>query len=412
MGLSEAQKSVARSNKRFRVLISGRRFGKTTLAIREMLKFASKPNQTVWYVSPTYRMSKEIVFSKLRTILYDLRWVKKINESDLTAYLVNGSIISLKGAENFDSLRGRAINFLILDEFADIKPQTFYEVLRPALADTNGSVLFTGTPKSKSNWSYDMFNMATTDSDHWASWQYTTLDGGFVTEAEIDEARELLDSRTFTQEFEATFVTTGNKIFYNFEREHNVQPYTGVTPSILHIGQDFNYSPMTSVVFAQTDSGLHAIDEIKMNTSNTDEMVDEIKQRYPRHKIFSYADPAGRQNKSSAGGRTDISILENSGFIVKAPRKHTPVRDTINAVNSLLCNANGVRALLVDPKCKNLIDSMDRWNYKESTHQPDKDAGWDHMCDCVRYAVDYLHPVTKQFTPQPPSRWGHKIGTQ
>ena len=391
-------------------MISGRRWGKTTLAIREMLKFAAKPNRTVWYVSPTYRMSKEIVFSKLRTILHDLRWVKKINESDLTAYLKNGSIISLKGAENFDSLRGRAINFLILDEFADIKPQTFYEVLRPALADTNGHALFTGTPKGKSNWSYDLFNMPAVDPN-WGSWQYTTLDGGFVTESEVAEARELLDTNTFTQEFEATFVTTGNKIFYNFEREHNVQPWNQEVPSILHIGQDFNYSPMTSVVFAQTPTGLHVIDEIKMNTSNTDEMVDEIKTRYPRHKIFSYADPAGRQNKSSAGGKTDISILENAGFIVKAPRRHTPVRDTINAVNSLLCNANGERKLLVDPRCKNTIESMDRWNYKESTHQPDKDAGWDHMSDCIRYAVDYLYPVTKQYTPQAPMRWGHKIGT-
>jgi len=410
MPLSKAQKSVCESKKRFRVLISGRRFGKTTLAIREMLRFASKPNQTIWYLAPSYRMAKEIVFTKLCSIIHDLRWVKKVNQSELTVYLKNGSIISLKGAENFDSLRGRAINFLILDEFADIKPQAFYEVLRPALSDTNGHALFTGTPKSKSNWSYDLFNMSSVDPEHWDSWQYTTLAGGFVTESEIEEARELLDARTFTQEYEATFVTTGNKIFYNFEREHNVQPFELETPSIIHVGQDFNYSPMTSVVFAQTRNGLHAIDEIKMNTSNTDEMVDEIKTRYPHHKIFSYADPAGRQNKSSAGGRTDISILENAGFIVKAPRKHSPVRDTINAVNSLLCNANGVRALLVDPKCKSLIDSMDRWNYKEGTHQPDKDAGWDHMSDCVRYAVDYLHPVTKQFTPQAPQRWGHRIG--
>ena len=410
MALSTPQKTVASSDKRFRVLISGRRLGKTTLSIREMLKFASKPNKTIWYVAPTYRMAKEIVFNKLRSILHDLRWVKKINESDLTAYLKNGSIISLKGAENDQSLRGRAIDFLILDEFADIKPSAFYEVLRPTLADTNGHALFTGTPKGKSNWSYDLFNMPTVDNDNWASWQFTTLEGGFVTPEEVEEARNLLDSRTFTQEFEATFVTTGNKIFYNFEREYNVQPWEGAIPPVLHIGQDFNYSPMTAVVFAKTEHGLHAIDEVKMNTSNTDEMVDEIKSRYARHKIFSYADPAGRQNKSSAGGRTDISILENAGFIVKAPRKHTPVRDTINAVNSLLCNANGVRALLVDPRCKNLIESMDRWNYKEGTHQPDKDEGWDHMCDCVRYATDYLFPVTKQYEPQAPSRWGHKLG--
>ena len=409
MPLSGPQKAVANSKKRFRTAIFGRRGGKTTLAIRELLRFAAKPNQVVWYVAPNYRMAKEIVSDKLRGILSNLKWLIKYNESELTAYLKNGSIISLKGAENFDSLRGRRINFLVLDEIADIKPAAFYEVLRPSLSDAQGHALFCGTPKGMSNWSYDLFNMPQVDSN-WGSWQTSTLEGGFVKESEINDARELLDSRTFTQEYEATFVTTGNKIFYNFDREHSVKPFTEDVPSILHVGQDFNYSPMTSVVFVKTLNGLHAIDEIKMNTSNTDEMVDEIKTRYPRHKIFSYADPAGRQNKSSAGGRTDISILENAGFVVKAPRRHTPVRDTINAVNSLLCNANGVRALYIDPKCKSLIESMDRWNYKEGTHQPDKDSGWDHMNDCVRYTTDYLHPVTKQFTPQQPQRWGHRIG--
>tara|TARA_R110000824_G_scaffold116007_1_gene267266 strand:+ start:3451 stop:4683 length:1233 start_codon:yes stop_codon:yes gene_type:complete len=408
MPLSQPQKAVANSKKRFRTAIFGRRAGKTTLAIREMLRFASKPNQNVWYVSPTYRMSKEIVSDRLRRMLTDLRWLVKYNESNLTAYLKNGSIITLKGSENFDSLRGRSINFLVLDEIADIKPAAFYEVLRPSLADTNGHALFCGTPKGKSNWSYDLFNMPQVDSN-WGSWQTTTLEGGFVTPDEVEEAKKLLDTRTFDAEFNATFVNAGNKIFYNFDRDRNVQPWTLEVPKMLHIANDFNYSPMTCVIAVKGDNNIHIIDEIKMNTSNTDEMVDEIKERYPRHKIFSFPDPAGRQNKSSAAGRTDIGILENAGFIVKAPRKHTPVRDTINSVNSLLLNANGDVRLTIDPRCKNTIESMDRWNYKEGTSQPDKDQGWDHFADTVRYLIDGTFPLTKHIEPQAPMRWGHKI---
>ena len=152
MPLSSAQKQIAESDKRFRVLISGRRFGKTHLAIREMCKAASTPNQTVWYIAPSYRMSKTIVWDQLKKKLVQLNWAKKINESDLTIRLVNGSIISLKGADNGDSLRGVGLNFIVLDEFADIEQKAWTEVLRPTLSDTGGGALFCGTPKGIGNW--------------------------------------------------------------------------------------------------------------------------------------------------------------------------------------------------------------------------------------------------------------------
>ena len=407
MGLSEAQAGVARSSARFRVFISGRRVGKTTLCIRELIRYASKPNTVNWYVSPSYRMSREVVWSKLRAILTDINWIENANETTLTIKLKNGSQIALKGAENYDSLRGRALDFLVLDEVADIKPATFNEVLRPALADKKGHVLFAGTPKGKANWSYDLFQQP---GDDWESWQVTTAQGGFVDADELASARELLDSRTYEQEFEANFVTTANKIFYNFDRDTHIKPWMGPVPGVLHIGQDFNYSPMTSVIYALHGETLHAIDEVNMNSSNTQEMVNEIRARYPTQKIVSYPDPAGQQNKSSAGGKTDISILQNAGFVVKVKRSHDPVRDTINSVNSRLMSTNGTINMYVDPKCKSTIESMDRWSYKENTVQPSKDDGWDHMSDCIRYITHYLFPVGREFKPRAPARWGHRIG--
>ena len=373
MPLSKPQQAVADSKKRFRVFISGRRVGKTTLCIRELIRYASKPNSVVWYCSPSYRMSKEIVWNKLRGILTDINWVTKANESDLTLSLKNGSTIALKGAENYDSLRGRALDFLVLDEVADIKPETFNTVLRAALADKQGDALFCGTPKGKANWSYDLFNNSHED---WESWQVTTAQGGYVTEEELESARELLDARTYEQEFEANFVTTANKIFYNFDRDTHVKPYNQPLPDVLHCAQDFNYSPMSAVIFALDGETLHAVDEIYMNSSNTDEMVNEIRARYPGKKIITYPDPAGAQNKSSAGGRTDISILQNAGFVVKVKHKHDAVRDTINSVNSRLMSTTGSINMFIDPQCKQTIECMDRWSYREGTVQPASLSGW------------------------------------
>ncbi len=97
MPLTDPQRAVIKCNKRFRVLISGRRFGKTFLAIQEMAKFARFPNQRVWYVSPSYRQSKTICWDMLKEMMLRHRWVKRINESDLSLLLKNNTLISLKG---------------------------------------------------------------------------------------------------------------------------------------------------------------------------------------------------------------------------------------------------------------------------------------------------------------------------
>jgi hypothetical protein len=105
-------------------------------------------------------------------------------------------------------------------------------------------------------------------------------------------------------------------------------------------------------------------------------------------------------------------LLGNAGFIVKAPRSHTPVRDRINAVNSRLCDSTGIRRLYIDSKCKYTIEGLERQVYKEGTSQPDKDGGYDHMNDALGYMVDYLFPVRKDIDPELliPQRWGHRIG--
>ena len=412
MPLSIAQATVANDTHRFRTLISGRRFGKTTLAIREMARFARIPNQTVWYVAPSYRMAKGIAWRPLKHRLLDLRWVEKINETELSIYLKNGTEISLKGAENPDSLRGRAINFLVMDEFADIDPTAFYEALRPTLADTAGSALFCGTPKGIGNWSYDLFQMPKEDSDSWASFQYTTLQGGFVSETEIAEAQRLLDTRTFQQEFEATFTTAGNRVWYAFDREQNIKKWNQDTPTAIAVGMDFNIDPMSAVIFARHGDQVWAIDEIEIYGSNTDEMIQEINSRYPNirpERVMVYPDPASRQRKTSAGGKTDLSILQNAGYIVKAPNAHNPVREGINAVNSRLCNSRGERNFFVDPKCRRLIECLERQSYKEGTTQPDKESGYDHLTDATRYYFDYVFPVKRDIVYTPPQRWGHRI---
>lgn len=411
MPLSLAQQKIANDPRRFRVAICGRRFGKTHLAIRELAYHARVPDKEIWYVAPTYKMAKQIVWKKLKQKLQELNWVKKHNETELTLHLINGSTISLKGADNYDSLRGVGLDFIVLDEFADIDPEAWFETLRPTLSDKQGRALFIGTPKGIGNWSYDIFQASHEDPDNWSSFQFTTLDGGNVPEEEILQARKDLDERTFRQEYMATFETFSGRIYYSFERAFNVKKWEQPIPDTLYIGMDFNIDPMSAVIAARQGDTLHVIDEIRMYSSNTQETVAELRSRYPKTKIWVYPDPASRQRKTSAGGATDLTLLQNAGFTVKCPSSHTPVRDRINAVNSRLCDSTGIRHLFFDPKCKYTIEAVERQTYKEGSTQPDKDSGYDHMNDALGYMVDYIFPVRRDVDPEllRPQRWGHAV---
>ena len=409
MKLSDPQKLIAKDPRRFKVVIAGRRFGKTFLSIRQLCYYAKDPNAEVFYITSSYRSAKMIVWKPLKRRLQELRWVEKINESELSITLKNGSTISLKGAENPDSLRGPSLTYCVIDEMAEIDSELWYEVIRPALADQQGGALFIGTPKGKGNWSHDLFHMHEQHPD-WASWQFRTIDGGWVKPEEIAAARLELDARTFRQEFEASFETFEGVVAYNFSREATIKALDKPDTRTLHIGMDFNTSPCTAAIYVQLGQLMYQIDEVHMLNSNTTEMAQEISRRYPTSRIICYPDPAGAQRKTSAGGATDFTILRNAGFEVKAPRSHNLIRDRVNSYNARLCSSDGTRRLFIDPKCKYTIESLEKFCYKEGTQIPDK-GRWDHMFDAASYCIDYIFPIKRDIDPETmrPQRWGHSL---
>lgn len=408
--LSKVQQNIFDDATRFRVVSAGRRGGKTYLAMTELARAARFPNKNVWYVSPSYRQSKQIMWDQLKNKMLAVNWADKVNESDLSITLKNGSKISLRGADNFDSLRGVALDFLAMDEFAYINEKAFTEVLRPTLSDKQGKALFITTPAGTNNWAYELYQRGKEVSElNWSSHSFTTLDGGRVTEEEIEQARNDLDERTFKQEYLASFETVTNQCYYAFDRELNVLKYENPIPPVLYVGIDFNVGMLAVSIFARHGNVIHEFDEIALTSTNTDEAVQEIRNRYPTQKIIAYPDPAGNQRKTSASGKTDIMILRNAGFDVKVPHAHNPVRDGINAVNSKLCNSKGERTFFVDPKCKQTINSLSKYSYKEGSSIPDKDGINDHFADSIRYYIDYDFRIKSNVAPPTPTRWGMAI---
>ena len=414
MALSASQQTVANCDKRFRVVIAGRRWGKTTLAIREMCRIAREPNKNVYYISPSYRMSRTIIFKRLKEKLLDLRWVKKINETNLEFTLKNGSTISLKGADNPDSLRGVSLSAAVFDEFAFMDPETWNTVIRPALADQQGPALFITTPVGKNNWAYDLFCMTEQHPESWASFQYKTIDSPWVSAEEIEAARAEMTEQQFKQEFEASFVVGNSLVAWEFDRSDHIKDLANPDISILHIGCDFNVSPIVAAVYVQLGQEMYQIDEIHMLNSHSQELADEISRRYPKSKKFVYPDPSGKSRKTSAGGATDFTILQNAGMIIKAPNRHNLVRDRINSYNARLRSADGNIRLFIGSKCKYTIECLEKFQFKPGTQVPDKPGGdndFSHMFDAASYCIDFMFPLKRDIDPnsQIPQRWGHTL---
>jgi hypothetical protein len=375
--LRYAQGEVFTDPSRFRVLVAGRRFGKSYLSCIELLRGAiSKPNETYFYCAPTYRMAKDIAWKTLKQLV-PKAWVKSKNESDLKIELVNGSMIELKGTENAMALRGRSLSGVVLDEAAFMDSGVWFEVLRPALADKQGWALFISTPEGTASWFYDLWCYVEEDeSGDWKRWSYTTIEGGNVPPEEVEAARAQLDPRTFRQEFEASFENLSGLVAVNFS-DANINKKAEDIPQLpLLLGVDFNVSPMSIVCAVKCDDELHVFDEITLNNATTWEACEEVIRRYGlERRIVACPDPTGAARKTSGVGATDHAILRKNGFRVETPRSPWKVRDKINCVNTGLMDGTGTRRILINPRCKETIKSLRTLVYEENTGQPNKKLG-------------------------------------
>lgn len=198
---------------RFKVVVCGRRTGKSNLAIKKTIAEAlqAPKGSAVLYLAPTMAQARQIAFEAILDQARDFIKNSNVNQGDIT--LTNGIKIHVRSAENPDSLRGLKLAYATLDESAFIKEDVWSKVVRPALADLKGQAMFISTPDGR-NWIYDLFQLGQSGADpDWASFHYTTLDNPTIDPAEIEAARKTLSSWSFKVEFEASFDTSGSGIF-------------------------------------------------------------------------------------------------------------------------------------------------------------------------------------------------------
>jgi len=165
----------------------------------------------VFYVAPTQGQARDIMWQTLLELAHPVVTSSHIN--NLQIKLVNGATISLKGADRPETMRGVSLKFLVMDEYADMKPEVFEQILRPALADQKGAALFIGTPMGRNHF-YDLYKYAELEDDEsYAAWHFTSYDNELLDPEEIDLAKKSMSSYAFRQEFMASFEARGSEMF-------------------------------------------------------------------------------------------------------------------------------------------------------------------------------------------------------
>lgn len=221
------QQTVFGDDTRFKVIVAGRRCGKSRLSAVSLLVEGLKcpAGSAVLYVAPTQGQARQIIWDLLLDLGREVIQGTHVNNMDIT--LINGAKIYVRGADRPDTLRGVSLTFAVLDEVADIKPDTWEKVLRAALSDKRGKALFIGTPKGR-NWFFDLYNLGQNGEDEeWKSWHFTTKDNPLIDPKEIEAAKKTLSTFSFKQEYEASFDNAGAGIFKEEWFKLGVEPEYG-----------------------------------------------------------------------------------------------------------------------------------------------------------------------------------------
>ena len=422
--LKDPQWKVFNCSARNRILVAGRRFGKTFLAGVELCRAAWGPGRLAWYVAPTYRQAKRVAWKPLKELTRPY-WATKPNETDLRIDLTSGGSIALRGADNPDSLRGNGLDFLVLDEYAQISPEAWTKVLRPSLADRQGRALFIGTPQGTNHF-FDLYTSVQGNSQ-WSTFQFTTEQGGNVSAAELEIAARELDEDTYKQEFQGDFVNlTSGLVYRAFDRHGNLRTLQYEKRLPLFWSLDFNVDPMATVIGQKCNQEVRVLEEMVLKDSNTETACAEFLKRTARWRTFDnnpivvhiYGDATAIGRKSSAS-RTDWEIVwqffarhsDRYKVVNRVGSKNPPVKDRVNCVNAKLKNYLGECTLFIDPSCKELIQDFERVHWRADSHgnmlaDIDKsDTARTHVSDALGYMV------AQEFGMQPVCgpKYGHVI---
>lgn len=429
--VNECHKLYIFSDSRFNVLNAGRGFGKTQSIFGRIVKHMSTPYtdwvgqplpHKIWYIAPTLKQGKTIFWNRLKDFFTG--FIKEKNECECRITLMNGTEIRIVGSEQYDNLRGPYLTLAIFDEFAFHKPDYWTRVIRPMLGRVKplGGADFLSTPDGHNEF-YELFQLGDDPKQKdWACYHYTTHDGGFIPDEEIEAAKATMSLAEWRQEYFGEFIASAGRVYHAYDSRKHAKGVRYIPGLAIHMAWDFNSYPACHMLLSHVEpldngkitnkSKMFIFDEIAIG--HTDANMEEFMKRYPIDRIVDergrvpaihiYGDVSGQHGTT---GVTDYQVVENALIIngYKQPVTHLTtknpfVKDRTNSVNTKLQNAKGTIGLYLDRhNCPKLHKDFEMVKLNEQG-KIDKitDPKITHASDAIGYQIWALWPVASLAT--------------
>ena len=368
------QLEVVKDPSRFKVLFVGRRGGKTTLGITICFASALKGGR-YWWVAPSYPIA-EIGWDMLKELARNFPpSMIEIREADRKAVFPGGGEFWIKSAVDPDSLRGRGLDGIVIDECAQVKEEAWTQALRPSITDRLGWVLFIGTPKGK-NWFWRLFQEAF-KLQNWNRWLLTTEECGTVSKEELDEARLVMSQEEYEQEFECKIKSSSYLVYPTFDRI--LHCWKGLIPEFIsyHGGLDFGGDTIGSHKSAGLVAGRTASDILivinefeQAGPAVAERQLDWVGEQMSLVKNLRKTLKRGPQHifwKADKSQMFGIQLMQNAGIVVsKTKGGADSIVEGIELVQRRLkFRPDGKSRLYYLPHLHFLPDGMERYRYPE-----------------------------------------------
>jgi phage terminase large subunit len=378
-------------DKRWAVIVAHRRAGKTVACVMELLTRAlatSKKDARYAYIAPYREQAKTVAWAYLKQ--YAANVVKDpaedFRESDLTVRLFNGSHVRLFGADNPNALRGMYLDGVVMDEYADMRPSLWGEVIRPTLSDRKGWAVFIGTPRGKNEF-WDVYDNAGRD-EAWFRLTLKASETQILPEPELIDARKTMTENQYAQEYECSFdaaiigavYAKELKLAYDKGRVRKV-PYDGA--KLVFAAFDIGRRDATAIWFYQIiQNEIRVLDYFEDNMETATYYASVLKGR--DYKYDTLYLPHDADKGEAATGVTFAEVMRDNGFRVEV-LKPIALEDGINAARMLF-----PKCIFDADKCQPGLEALQsyRWDYNirmgELKNAPVHDWA-SHGADAFRY---------------------------
>lgn len=377
------QIAILNGLKRFNIVRAGRRMGKTYLATYALLKFAiTHPRSLSWFVALDISTCVELAMPEFERICPP-ELIKSKNKQTRTITLYNDAVISWKTAETADALRGRGVDFLVLEEAAFWKnlQQLWQDVLAPQLMGRGGRALFISSPNGSNYFrrleaqALENINANPTKTE-WAVFHGTIYDAGNITKEEIEQKHSITPDLTWRQEYLAEYVDEIGLVYWEFKPTQSVVDLNPPhNPMFTIRGLDWGLNDNTACAFIQPfeNKTAYIFDEHVQNNLDPALQCRNILSKYQLPVRYSVLD------KSCWNRSPDMTSVAKRFFA-----NGIPVMPATGDLDGSIGDFKGLLAaghILIHRRCANLIQAIESWQY--GSHEPD-------ILAAARYGIDSL----------------------